>query len=230
MPRFQTLTLTILVLTLLSIGGAFVRDFGLPDSTWPLDKGERVTLSPGESLTQTFTARRGGLSKVEILFGKFTLKNSDRLTLELRDERCEDVLARRELQDESFDSEHTYAFVFDRVEGSVDETYCFRAGFESSREVAKDKAPRFFTDRVSAAEPYLLEGDVGTFPGTGPIAIRPGYRNASLLADLSELTDRISQYKPAFLKGGWLAAAAASGLVLTLLSAILLLRENRPSE
>lgn len=225
MLSFRNSALTALALLLLATGYVFLRTVAFPDPSWPLDKGERVTLPAQATLTQPFAAHRDGLRQVEILLGKFTLKESDRLTLELRDEECAAVLSRTELKNESFDSEHTYAFIFDRIPDSEGRRFCLAASFSSGRNIPKDKTPRFFTDLSAEAASYTLEGaEAGRTVGSAPVAIRPGYRPATLAATGDELTDRISQYKPPFLKGGFLVVFAALGLILTVGAACLLVR------
>ncbi len=227
---FQRFFLILTLLITLSLGTTFFHGLGFPDSAWPLDKGERVTLSAGATLTQTFTSSRDHLRQIEILFGKFTLQGEDRLKLELRDSTCATPLAQTTLSDRSFDSEHTYAFVFDRIPDSQDQTYCLALLFTSDREIEKSKAPRLFIDQRAQAPAYTLTEKDAPAQGIAPLAIRPGYSNASLLATLSELMNRISQYKPAFLKDGVLTVFAVLGLVLTFLSLILLAREDGESE
>lgn len=227
---FQRFFLILTLLITLSLGTTFFHGLGFPDSAWPLDKGERVTLSAGATLTQTFTSSRDHLRQIEILFGKFTLQGDDQLTLELRDSTCSTTLAETTLADRSFDSEHTYTFVFDPLEHSKDQTYCLALLFDSQRTIEKSKAPRLFTDQRAQAPSYILaEKDVIT-PGIFPLAIRPGYSNSSLINTLNELIDRISQYKPAFLKDGVVTAFAVFGLVFTFLVLLLLVHKDPASE
>lgn len=227
---FKHSFLTLLFVITLSIGYAFYHSAAFPDPTWPLDKGERVTLSPGTTLTQTFTSNRDHLRRIEILFGKFTLQEEDRLTIELRDGTCSASLAETTLPRRAFDSEHTYSFVFDQIPDSRNQTYCLALLFESNRQIEKTKAPRLFTDLSAQAPPYAITEKDTVTPGNSPIAIRPGYVNASFVATLDELVDRISQYKPAFLKDGILIVLAIFGLGLTFMVPILLAHEKRVLE
>jgi hypothetical protein len=224
---FSRLFTLLIALIAISIGSAFLHTLAFPDPVWPLEKGERIALLPGTSVTQSFTSSRDYLRQVEILFGKFTLQDDDRLTVELRDSQCIAVLAQTKLAYQSFDSEHTYAFVFDPLQHSHNETYCLALTFESDRTIEKTKAPRLFTDLAAQASPFTLTEKGMPIANTAPIAIRPGYQNSSLFTTLGELTDRISQYKPIFLKDGFLVTFAILGLVLTFLALIVLGRETR---
>ncbi len=223
---FQRFFFILCLFIALDLGYAFSRTLAFPDSAWPLDKGERITLTSGITLTQPFTSSRDHLRQIEILFGKFTLQGEDQLTLELRDRSCATPLAQTKLSKRSFDSEHTYAFIFDPIKHSQNQTFCLAVRFDSERPIEKSKAPRLFTDQRAQAPSYsLIDTDVVT-PGQLPAAIRPGYSHASLLATLNELVDRISQYKPGFLKDGVVATLAVLGLFLTCLTLILLAREQ----
>lgn len=227
---FQRLSHALIILIAVNLSLSFLHILAFPDPTWSLSKGERVNLPPHASLTQTFTANRTNLRRVEILFGKFTLQEEDWLTLELRDGACSTLLAQTKFARRSFDSEHTYAFVFDRIPDSRDQTYCLTILFTSDRSVEKTKAPRLFTDLSAQAPPYAITEKDSVTPGNSPIAIRPGYVNASFVATLDELVDRISQYKPAFLKDGILIVLAIFGLGLTFMVPILLAHEKRVLE
>ncbi len=227
---FQHFSFLLLILIILMLSFSFLRILAFPDATWSLDKGERVNLSPKATLFQTFTAHHDNLRQIEILFGKFTLEKSDVLILELVQGECTGlsieslVLATEDLSSRSFDSEHPYTFVFDPIRDSENQRYCFMATFGTDRVIDKNKAPRFFTDLSKEEVPYTLSSERD--PGTDPIAIRPGYTNNSILTTFQELIDRISQYKPAFLKDGWLLFFASSGLIFTFLIAVLLMREE----
>lgn len=226
---FKYIFFSLLTLIALSIGFGFYQLFAFPDSAWPLKKGERVNLSPGEVLTQQFVANRDGLRRVEILFGKFSLERDDVFSIELRDANCSSVLAEKTFSGESFDSEYTYHFLFDRIENSKDQTFCFTSTFTTNRPVAKTKAPRFFIDEEAEQRtPHMIKNAGGeTIPGIGPVAIRPGYTNSSFFANADEFFDRVSQYKPAFLKSWFLITFATLGVVLTFLTIALLIREEK---
>lgn len=219
--------LAVLVVIILLIGYSFWYNFSFPDASWPLRKGERIVIMPGETLSQLIPSSRNGLQKIEILFGKFTLQGEAELHLELRDSTCSTMLAQKTLSRQSFDSEYTHAFVFDRISYSEDETYCFSATFVSNQPIKKDKAPRFFIDKEAIAESYSLSNTSGEKTvGAGPIAIRPGYTNDSFFSNAKEFFDRISQYKPAFLKSWFLITFATLGLGLTFLAVAFIIRSE----
>lgn len=227
MKNFKYLFYSLLALIALFISCAFARTFAFPDASWPLDKGERVIIAPSEILTQTIIANKDGLRRVEILFGKFTLMKEDELLVELRDSSCSSVLSQKRLSDQSFDSEYTHNFVFDRIQNSSNQTYCLTLTFTTNRPVAKDKSPRLFVDDSAEGTPYALKNIGGeTKEGPGPLAIRPGYTNDSFFANANEFFDRISQYKPIFLKSWFLIVFSAGGLALTFFTLVLLIRNE----
>lgn len=214
--HIQYFFLSLLILITVSISFGFVQQFAFPDPEWPLRKGDRVVLLPGEILEQQIATSRDGLQKIEVLFGKFELTGDAKLTLEVRDSSCTAVLAQKSLSETSFDSEYTHAFIFDRIPDSGGKIYCFRANFISNQPIKKEKAPRLFLDEEGKGAPYSLTnpgGEKGV--GAGSLAIRPGYTNATFFANASEFFDRISQYKPFFLKGWFLITLVIIGFGLT---------------
>ncbi|GAB1446106.1 hypothetical protein MASR2M41_18570 [Flammeovirgaceae bacterium] len=218
---------SLLAVIALSIGVVFVSLFAFPDPTFRLEKGDRVTVLPDETLEQPFVSSRDGLRQIEVLFGNFNLQGDTRLLLELKDNACVTVLARKMLSHGSFDSEHTSSFTFDRIPDSGGKMYCFTARVSGTMPLKKDKAPRFFIDKASPAAPYSLIAPNGVQDrGTGAIAIRPGYANSTLSENVEELTDRISQYKPPFLKSWFLITFSFIGFILTLGTILLLIREE----
>lgn len=229
--KYHYLFFTLLALIAFFTAYSFLCLFAFPDASFPLRKGERVSLLPGETLTQTFQSSRDGLTRLEILFGKFSLEGDAELTLELRDSACSAVLAQKRLSEGSFDSEYTYSFLFDRIPDSQGQTYCFQAHFVTNQPIKKEKSPRFFVDKEAPANPYFLTNPGGQQQGgSGPLAIRPGFTHASFWTNTQEFFDRISQYKPAFLKGWFLIGFATLGLLLTFLSLILLIYEVEKTE
>lgn len=227
MLRPQHIFFALLGLIVLSLGATFVYTFAFPDASWPLKKGERVVLLPGESFEQLLTAPRDGLTKIEILFGKFTLEGDAELLVELRDQTCTSVLAQESIREQSFDSEYTYSFVFDRIQDSKDKTYCFTASFISNQPIKKDKAPRFFLDEEGQHFVHTFKNQAGErTEGPEPVAIRPSFTNDSFLTNVQELFDRISQYKASLFKGWVLMVLATLGFTLTILVTILLIREE----
>ncbi len=224
---FKHLSYLALALILLFIGVSFLHTFAFPDPAWKLDKGERVTVSPGEVLSQTFISSQNGLRRIEILFGKFTLEADDRLAVELRDSSCSSLIAQETLSGRSYDSEHTHSFIFDRISDSKDKAYCLTFTFATDRPVAKGKSPRLFIDKAAPGSPYaFLNQGGGKEVGAGPIAIRPGYTHDSFSDNAKEFFERISQYKPLFLKNWFLIAFALGGLALTFLAIMLLIKEE----
>lgn len=226
--NYNRLFLLLLALIALSGAAAFWQFFAFPDTAYPLQKGERVVLLPGEMLQQPFVSNRHGLRKIEILFGKFTLSGEAKLVVELRDESCSKTLAEQTFHQQSFDSEYTHAFVFDRQEHSQNQTYCLAVRFISNQPITKAKAPRLFIDEGSQITPYSMANPGGEkSEGAGAIAIRPGYVQESFFSNAKEFFDRISQYKPVFLKSWFLISFAVIGLGLTFCVTALLVREEK---
>jgi hypothetical protein len=207
--KIQKVLLVILLIFILAIFWRFFDLLSFPDSSIVLQKGALVKLHKKENLTQNFTANRDGLSKVEVLLRSPGIKfeNGDKMKMEILDASCEKNLQEGFLTDAFLNTENLYEFRFDRIDDSQDQEFCLKATFQNQKENAK--AIQFFT---------MGEGE------NQPLSIRPVYKNESVCQDLSELNQRMSQYKPWFLKHYYLWTISILFLILSIsLIAILII-------
>lgn len=199
------------------------RQLGFPDTRFPLEKGEKIKLDePGA--TQTFVARRDDLSGVNILFGGSSIKEGGTLSFTLLDEKCEKTLRKEKRFVKTLNADNSTNFSFSRIPDSAGKTFCFKTSFapeKGSKKAAIFAVPNTLPDEKLA---LIINGE--NRPGES-LAIRPVYRNANLFADLVELNQRISQYKPWFLKDAFLATIIilSIGLSFTFLFLAVLSKE-----
>lgn len=210
------------LLALFLVFGRLTSLWSFPDPTWPLLKEEKIELEKNQPLFQVFTARRDNLSRVEFLMSSASIKPGGRLKLELRDETCSQILRQASWKVSNLDSEDTYAFRFRRLENSQGKDFCFSASFEPQDE--KKKAKIFLHNQPPAGSQYFLNSATGEKFSDRSLSLRPGYQNASLGKNLTELNQRISQYKPWFLKHYFLSLIIFAFLFLSLLIVSLLIR------
>ncbi|MFA7209290.1 MAG: hypothetical protein WC120_03305 [Parcubacteria group bacterium] len=211
MPKISSKKIFLIIVSIitLSIAWRFFDLLSFRDSNIVLQKGLTVKLRPKGSLQQKFVANRDGLTKIEVLLRSPGIKyeNGDRMEMKLADANCEENLRTGYLDDSFLNTENLYEFSFDRIPDSQEKEFCLTATFANKKESAK--SIQFFT--------------MGDETGQ-PLSIRPVYKNAHIWQDFSELNQRISQYKPWFLKHYFLAAIAISFIVISILSLILLIR------
>ena len=178
------------------------------DSSVVLQKGLKIKINPGETLTQKFTANRNGLAKVEILMHQSGIKyeNGDKVQAKISDKDCQNVLREGELKESFLDTENLYLFSFAPISDSEDKEFCFIATFLPVNPTAKSL--QFFTTGEEENQPY---------------SIRTVYKNQNILQDLSELNQRISQYKPWFLKHYYLYTVSILFIILSISLVVILI-------
>ncbi len=180
-----------LVVGLILIGVSFLRQLNFPDSVYVLEKGSRMEIIPGDVLQQKFTASRDGLSNLKILFGGKPLTKDYKLDLILADENCAKKIRKTTLRGgQKFNSKYLYDFKFSKIDDSKNKEYCLKIVYTTTAENPKKKEVRLFENNN---QDYA-----------GQFIFRPSYKNPTITQDLYQLNQRMSQYKPWFLKGGYL--------------------------
>ena len=187
------------------------RQWRFPDTRFPLDKSEKVKI--GEAgITQTFRSTRNGLSGINILFGGSQMKDGGTISLSLLDESCHATIVTYEKFTTSLETENSFRFSFPFINNSQGKIFCLSIHFSPKK--GSKKAAIFVTPNTIPEESLTLFMNGEPRPGES-LSFRPVYRNTTLFADLIELNQRISQYKPWFLKGAFLAGIATLSIGLT---------------
>jgi hypothetical protein len=190
------------------------------DPNWPLGKDEKVKIKNGTQIVQKFTADRNGLARIEVLFGSSNLDQGATLTMKIYDETCSGLIRESSFFSPSIGSDNTEDFVFSKIPDSKNKTFCLNLSFSP---VINSKSTTVFAVSNSMSQNKSLMIDGQNFSGQS-LSMRPAYKNNNLWGDLTELNQRISQYKPWFLKHYYLAAVALSFIILSfILVAILIL-------
>lgn len=227
--RFQKMSIGVIVLFAAMIVVNLGHQWGFPDTHFPLEKGEKVKLD-AVGATQTFLASRNGLSGINILFGGSQIKNGGTLRLSLLHADCQKKISETTTFVTSLGADDAIRFPFTSISDSQGKTFCFTAQF-TPKEGSK-KAALFIIPNTLPKEALSLSLN-GTVRPNESLSFRPIYQNRTLIADLIELDQRISQYKPWFLKGTFLASIALLSIGLTfgfLIFAIILVPKKLPEE
>ena len=211
------------LLGLLSIGvvlifsGLFSR-LSFPDSSYNfLGKDKRVELEPGKSVTQVFTADRDGLDRIKIMIGDLdTLGYQDSVALALTEPDCKTLIATDTISFLTPAPRIYSAFDFDRIEHSAGQTYCLKISYAAAERPKQRPYLAASEGETFADTAYFDEAKDRFYTGRS-LQMRPSYSHASFRDDLRELEERLSQYKPEFMKG-WLLIL---GLLVTLTSILL---------
>jgi hypothetical protein len=215
--------LLIFTILVLLIFANFFSLLSFPESSIVLEKGDpAIKLPAEESLTQKFTANRDNLMKVEFLLRTpgIEFEKKYRVKMELADANCQKMIRTGELLESFLNSNNLYEFKFSEVKDSKDKTYCLIATFKPNN--AKAKAIQFFVFENKPSE-FLPENSTTQEKFANPLSIRPVYVNDNTWQDLTELNQRMSQYKPFFLKHYYLATISILFIILSIATVIILI-------
>lgn len=183
----------------------FLASFGLGESGYNfLGKTKKVTLSPGAPVTQTFTAHENNMHQIRVVLGRADIKRGEYIEFRLLDEACQESFSTETFHSEPQLQGVYTPFSFPAIAESQDKKYCFSATYfsEENRKGEKpylsatDVPDPIFSDRI------LTDTNKNKVYPSQTLFLRPAYTSESLTGDLSRLVDRLSQYKPMFLKGG----------------------------
>lgn len=227
MPLSTTklLLASLLGLVIIGIGWRFGHELSFRDSSIVFTKGEPVKILPGETITQTFNPKSGALTKLEFLIRNPEPKPGDRVTVTVTDKTCETTLRETTLKPGYLDSDNLFVARFEPLPTASNGPLCVILNFDQTQH--QSEFLRFFTHESKPAS-FLDLTLAGGLQPERSLALRPVYTYPTLSQNLSELNDRISQYKPWFLKDGFLTFVALvfMGSTLTLLILLMLKQEE----
>lgn len=182
------------------IGISFVSSLAFSDSNYNfLGKKDRQKLSVDKPISQVFMAQEDGLSEIKYHIGNLNLWPGEALHFELRDSTCTQIITTNSWTLLKLKPSIYTHFHFSRIADSQGKNYCAFITYTSPY------------DRKSSDVPYI---NTSKFPGRSytvisknkvyeneTLQIRPAYSSGNFFSDLWRLIERISQYKPDFIKG-----------------------------
>jgi len=183
----------------------FLSTFAIPESGYNfLGTTKTVSLAPGKPIIQYFTARQNNLKQIRVITGKWiNIQPGEFVLFELADANCETVIASKKMT-QSIRKQGTYTiFSFPIIPHSVGKQFCFRATLVAQEPRTKGKPTLAATNHPDPKlnDRVLVDTNKNKIYKGQTLKLRPAYTNGNLLLDTRELLDRLSQYKPAFLKG-----------------------------
>lgn len=212
----------VLAIFLIAIFWRFATLLYFPASGQTLQKDALVKVHSDETISQQFTAEKNNLAKIEMLLRGpgIDYAKGDKVKMVLADQTCQKKLRIGELEPSFLASNNLYQFAFPAIPDSAGKTYCLQATFSPQKSSAKSLQV-FVTSTPGA--PYVLTNVTLNlkYPNS-PLSMRPVYRN-SFWQNLNQLNQRMSQYKPFFLKHYYLWAILILFLALSLVLAVALI-------
>ncbi len=243
----RNILMGVLVAGLILIGMSFFRQLNFADNSQVIKRGEKIELVDGDVLEQKFVAQHNGLSKIGILFGNRKLQEGSNLNFVLADKNCQKSFFKKTLKGEhNFDSKYLYNFTFPKVDNSKGKGYCLKIGLEVEKEwslwrkikgkikpekktkVQKIRLFEQLSDRRGVAGYILLnKSDKVKNKGSKGVAFTQSYQNKSFVKSFRQLNQRMSQYKPWFLKGGYLMIIFWLAIIFSLIGFVMIVRYKK---
>ena len=214
----KNILLLLLAIFVIAIAFRFFSILSFPDSSVVLEKGELLQINNKETYNQTFVANRNNLNRIQFLMRTPGIKAGDTVNVKLADETCSTSLRQGTLQFSFLNSDNLYVFDFPAVKDSLGKKYCAILSYQSK--ISKDKYLRFFTTANTNGAMTLTFADTKEEKKNQSLSMRLVYKNDSIWGDLNELNQRMSQYKPWFLKHFYIAFI---GLFFVLSSLVLII-------
>lgn len=223
----------IFLLGMIGIFLTFLTSFGLGESGYNfLGKTKKITLSPGSPVTQTFVAKESNLHQIRVVLGRSDIKLGEHIEFRLLDEDCQNTLA-SDIYSHKPPMQGAYTvFSFPAIVESTSKKYCFSATYFSDENRKGEKPYLSATDvpdSVFADRTLIDTSKNKVYPGQ-TLFLRPAYTSGSLSGDLSRLVDRLSQYKPAFLKSWSIITLFTILIIGSTTLAYYLVFTNKPTE
>lgn len=209
---YKYLFLIIALLAVFFVFFRFYQQWSFPDTAWQLAKGEKTDIESKKPLQQKFIASRDNLSRIDIFLSSSSIKPGGTLKMAILDEACANILRTETWKVKDLDSEDSYSFRFAKIPESKNKTYCFSLVYTPLLENGK-KAKIFLNENPPAGSELILTTQ--EIIDSRSLAIRPAYQNDNLAGNIRELNQRISQYKPWFLKSIFLNIIVFSFLLLS---------------
>ena len=196
----QKILLGAFIIGLGSIILSFNSQLHFPDSDYNFTgKKDRVRLTANKPLSQVFTAQENHLSAVKIHIGGIDLWPGEALAFELRDESCTHTLVTDRWTPLKPKPLNYTRFTFEPIPESSGQKYCAYITYTSSYDRKTNEAPFIHTNEFNGRS-YTSVSKKKTYENE-TLQLRPAYSTDSYLSDIWRLIERMSQFKPEFMKG-----------------------------
>ncbi|HBO16841.1 MAG TPA: hypothetical protein DD451_02470 [Candidatus Moranbacteria bacterium] len=210
--------LGIFTIGLVLIFGSLIKNFSFPDQNWNLEKGKKIGISSekNEEVIQKFIASKDNLSRIDIFLGNSKIERGGTLQLELFNKSCEKLLRKDKIRTTRIKSENFFTFTFPKIQKTANEILCIKLSFYDWNSDKNRSAQVFVRDNI-LPENVFFSINQEIIKGKS-LSMRPAYQENSWRENIWKLSERISQYKPWFLKN----MIILSVLVIAIISSILL--------
>jgi hypothetical protein len=238
--KIEYILISVLIVGLVLILGSFFKQLNFADNSQQIKKGERVEIVVGDTLEQKFTSEYDGLSNLKILFGNKTLREENSLQIALADKECRKNIIKKTIEGKyELDSRYLYDFNFPKIDASKNKEYCLKielktelqwtflrkikSKFKTEKKQKTQKIRLFEQDsKKDSIKKYVIKNKSGKIKiqGQSEVVFRQGHKNDNITKDLQQLNQRMSQYKPWFLKGYCVTIGSVIATILSIVSGV----------
>lgn len=221
----RTILLTSALMLLLFVFLKLSSIWSFPDTDWLMQRDGKIELKPKEVVIQKFRANRDNLARIEFLFGRSYLKSiGGNIKIQLAEEDCSAIISESFLKISALSLDDANDFTFPKVRDSKNKIYCVKISFIPGPGSISRKKPSIFTNNNSMPENiHLFNSATNEELKNQSLSMRPAYKNDNIWQDATELNQRLSQYKPWFLKQYYLGFVIISFIVLSILLVAILI-------
>jgi hypothetical protein len=220
--KTQKIFLTIFAFFIFLIMMRFFHYLSFPDVQIQFNRTSETIMFPNKPIFQTFTAQKDNLNQVDAMINDFRSWSLDTIVFELRDASCDRIITTDKLDIFSFNYTIFTPFNFSGfsdLNGTRNQQYCAAFTFIPSKYSSPNM--KNFPVMLNLTEKSSSFTNTGANDGAGEtrkgrmILMKPAYGSRHTFENIRTLNDRISQYKPWFLKHYFLYLIAFGFLILS---------------
>lgn len=200
--KFNHILIVLFILFSGIIFWQFLSLLSFPDSNIQFEgESKQEKLYPNLPLIQKITATKNNFSQMNVSLSKFSPKFGDKIVLEILDESCQNILAKSKINTLTWNNIGYEKFSFKPILDSEGKIYCLKFIYIP---FGKEQDKRAYIS--SHTSPDVAYTNTGNKKDSGEqknrtLELKPAYENGSNWQNISQLMDRMSQYKPEFFKG-----------------------------
>lgn len=195
----------------------FSKNFLFSANGFNFAKTSDFIIYPQQTIAQKITSSENGLKQLKILVKERNWRSFEgKIKFELADENCQNAFVSREANSQTPLIKKVFLFDFDKIPDSKDKKYCLKTTlFSESQD--KVRYPVLLTRNNPSGEENSMKNlaDPKKKYKYRFLAVRPVYEPDSFSGGMEKLNQRISQYKPSFLKGNYLYLLFSAFMTLT---------------
>lgn len=192
----------------------FVSNLSFSDTSWFFDEKTRFKLELNAPLLQKFIADKNNLSRIEIIFSNYQKEGGGDLQLKIMDSGCVKTLREKNLSFKLLHSDKPLEFIFQKIPDSQNKVFCLSVSFIPQN--GKGSVKIYLSQNPRPQSISLYDTRSGKEIENRSLAMRPAYQKENLWQNIQTLNQRISQYKPWFLKKYYLASIIIAFIILSL--------------